>query len=188
MKNLILIFLLLLSSTCFSQTKLDSLILTKVNEYRLENGLEGLHFTSVGQCVSENQVDYMVLSGCVNHEQIEVVDDFIIEPDYAKRNFRCGVDTLDSNTAYMEVLSAIMDTTNLSMEEIATKVVEGWKKSEGHNFAILLPMIEYVGISSKVGFSVKEYYENLYTGEVIMVVTNEKYWFVSLNAYNKIIE
>jgi len=185
MKNLVLILSLLLSSICFSQTKLDSLILERVNQYRGEKGLNPLSFTPQGQCVAENQVEYMVLSGCVNHEQIEAVDGLTIEPDFAKRNVRCGIDTLDTETAYMEVLSSVRDTSNASIEELANKVVEGWKKSEGHNFAILLPMIEFVGVSSEVGFTLKEFYEDMYTGELIIVVTNEKRWFVSLNAYNK---
>lgn len=185
MKNIILIFGLISPTICFTQTKLDSLILEKVNYYRIENGLTTLKFTSIGQCVAENQVDYMIHSGCMNHEQIEDVDGFEIEPDFAKRNVKCGVDTLDSETTYMEVLSSVRDTSDSSIEEIATKVVEGWKSSEGHNFAILLPTIEFVGVSSEIGYTLKEYYEDMYTGDLIVIVSEEKRWFVSLNAYNK---
>jgi len=184
MKKLIIILSLFPSIVC-SQTRLDTLILNEVNKYRAENGLNLLTFTAQGQCVAENQKDYMLLTGCVNHEQIEDVDGFKIEPDFAKRNFKCGIDTLDTKTIYMEVLVAVLDTTNASLEDIAIKAVNGWKSSREHNFAILLPMINYVGVSSGTNNKLVEYYEDLYTGKLTMVVTEQKYWFVSLNAYNE---
>lgn len=182
--RIITFILLLLPFVSNSQSRLDSLILNKINFHRSCKGLDNIEFSPQGICVSENHAKYMAISGWVSHEQIWEIPDFEIEPDFGKRNWRCGIDTLNSGTIYTELVFCEIDSLGFSDEELSTFVVDGWINSEDNGPILLVPELKFCGISSKWGPKVIGFYEDLETGDFTRIEWSSNYLFVSLNAYN----
>jgi len=70
MKNLLIIITLLITTFVSAQTKLDSLVLVKVNEYRTSKGLTKVDFDTVSFLSADNQANYLFKNdSIVGHSQ-----------------------------------------------------------------------------------------------------------------------
>ena len=69
MKKLITILFLFTSVTLFAQTKLDSLVLVKVNDYRTSKGLTKVEFDNICYKSAENQASYLFKNDSIGHSQ-----------------------------------------------------------------------------------------------------------------------
>ena len=63
MKKIISILFLFLTTTLFAQSKLDSLVLVKVNEYRTSLGLNKVQFDTISFLAADNQASYLFKKG-----------------------------------------------------------------------------------------------------------------------------
>ena len=189
MKTLTLI-LALATTSCFSQTRVDSLILDRVNSYRAEYGLPPMQFNQKLMKVAENQAEYASKLRMIRHDQELDAPGFDEEPNFSERYRREGIDTLGSCSIRMEVLAGVLDTSTvsdevgreLSDEEIADMTIAVWKASPEHDKAIRIRQLVEVGISVQVGESLVEYFEDLETFEMVEKVTLGPVYFVSLNS------
>jgi uncharacterized protein YkwD len=188
--NKLTLILALTAVNCFSQTRVDSLILDRVNSYRAEYGLPPMHFNPKLIKVAENQAEYVSKLKMLRHDQELDAPDFDEEPNFSERYRREGIDTLGSCSIRMEVLAGVLDTSvvsneagrELSDEEIADMTIAVWKASPEHDKAIRIRQLVEVGISVQVGESLVEYFEDLETFEMVEKVTLGPVYFVSLNS------
>lgn len=145
MKKLLFI-LMFLPTVLFSQTKLDSLIITEINEYRFSVGLEKVSFDSIAFKAASVQSDTMLAKGYVGHNnygKFETLFDRYKFFGGNTRNYKVG-----------EVCNFV--TTNVKnndseyLNKVAKEVVNSWKKSEEHNKVLIDPDYNFVGVSSKM--------------------------------------
>ena len=148
MKNLII--LLLLSFSCSSQTKLDTLLLNKVNEYRLSKCLSKLEWDTNLCKVASNQSDYMSNSGHLFHEQ--VLSDTIyykVNPDFADKFLKYGFHDCHVGENLGVSFSSDIDT-------VVDEILNAWINSPEHNKVLLDNGVKFVGISNKPGNIIRE--------------------------------
>ena len=188
--NKLTLILALTAVNCFSQTRVDSLILARVNSYRAEYGLPPMQFNQKLMRVAENQAEYVSKLRMLRHDQELDAPDFEEEPNFSERYRREGIDTSGSCDIHMEVLAGVVDTSalitetgrELSDEEIADMTIALWKASPEHDKAIRIRQLVEVGISTRIGDSHVKYYWDLETDTMFEQVTPGPVHFVSLNS------
>lgn len=135
MKRLFLFFFLFEYTVAQAQTVLDSLIVEKVNAYRIENGLIPLKWDNCLKTFSNQHLNYMVVTRTVPLDHCQR-----IKTKYIKRfeNFDDRVKFImkDNWTFVGEVCLAI-PVDNADIDCLAEKIVEGWKRSPSHNLGLL---------------------------------------------------
>jgi uncharacterized protein YkwD len=142
MKKIIILFLLAIQFVS-AQTKLDSLVFEKVNQYRIENGLKEFKFDSVCFKASKHHTSYLVKTGRVGHSE-----DSLKEPKDRMKVF----DKKNKWTIICEVALStkprnIKDIDIDINEKLATDVVNGWKSSKDHNNILLDKNCSFSGVS-----------------------------------------
>ena len=148
MKKIINILFLFLSVSVFAQTKLDSLVLVKVNEYRISKGLNKVQFDTVCYLAADNQASYLSKGDLnVGHSQKEVDLDSI-----NKRYIYFGG---NKNACVAEVCNIVPDINlkdddTMKLTKLATAIVEAWKKSPDHNKILITAKYKFTGASTKV--------------------------------------
>lgn len=148
MKKIISILFLFLSVGVFAQSKLDSLVLVKVNEYRTSLGLSKVQFDSVSFLAADNQASYLSKSDLnVGHSQKNI--GFETE---GKRYIYFGG---NEHASIAEVCNGvpnlnIKDSDTMRLDKIATAIVEAWKKSPDHNKILITAKYKFAGVSTKV--------------------------------------
>jgi uncharacterized protein YkwD len=83
--NKLTLILALTAVNCFSQTRVDSLILDRVNSYRAEYGLQPMQFNQKLMRVAENQAEYVSKLRMLRHDQELDAPDFEEEPNFSER-------------------------------------------------------------------------------------------------------
>lgn len=164
MKKIISILFLFLSVSVFAQSKLDSLVLVKVNEYRTSKGLNKVQFDTVCYKAAKCQATYLAKKQIVGHEQnvkgFETHDkrlNVFGKYKFLKTAEVCNFVPLNINTK---------DT--LGYDKLATKIVEAWKNSPDHNAALIDPAYKFAAncsyeIVKKSGFKNVNHYETFST-------------------------
>jgi len=144
MKKLITLLLAIVSVSAFSQTKLDSLVLDKVNEYRVSLGLNKVVFDKNLYDAAKCQATYLKSKGVVGHDQATK-----------------GFETLEKrlfkfNKTKFTKAGEVCNFVNMNIndkegyDKLASKIVEEWKKSPSHNKAITDPDFKYAASYSDV--------------------------------------
>jgi uncharacterized protein YkwD len=148
MKNLITVIALFITSFVSAQTKLDSLVLVKVNEYRTSLGLNKVQFDTVSFLAADNQASYLSKGDLnVGHSQKEVSLDSI-----NKRYIYFGGNV---NACVAEVCNIVPDINlknddTMKLTKLATAILEAWKKSPDHNKILITAKYKFAGVSTKV--------------------------------------
>jgi uncharacterized protein YkwD len=144
MKKIISILFLFLSVSVFAQTKLDSLVLVKVNEYRVSKGLNKVQFDIVSYKSAENQASYLFKNdSIVGHDQNNIGFE-----TPGKRYIYFGGNV---NASTAEVCNTV--NTNLKVDNddnLAKLIVDAWKNSFEHNKILIDAKYKFAGVSTKV--------------------------------------
>jgi uncharacterized protein YkwD len=160
MKKIISIIFLFFSLSVFAQTKLDSLVLVKVNDYRASLGLDKVQFDTVCYKAAKCQATYLAKKQIVGHSQdvkgFETLSQRLRafgEVNFLKAGEVCN---------FVPMNLDIKDT--LGYDKLVTKIVEAWKTSPTHNKALIDPEFKYAAnfskeIISKSGFVNKNHHE-----------------------------
>lgn len=134
-----------LPTILFSQTKLDSLIITNINEYRISLGLSTVSFDSIAFKAASVQSDTMMYKGYVGHNnygKFKTLFDRYTFFGGEVKNYKVG-----------EVCNFVpINAKNYSnyLNKIAIEVVNSWKSSNDHNSVLIDPDYNFIGVSSKV--------------------------------------
>lgn len=127
-KILSLLFTVLMLNV-YSQTSLDYKVFEKINEYRVENGLNELIWCEKTFLSVEVHTKYMIVEGRLSHTENSTTPKFtdrlmvFVDNDYI----------LGNENVSMVSINGIED----SIDDIAEKIVNSWKVSKGHNKAML---------------------------------------------------
>ena len=147
MKNLIIIISLFITSFVNAQTKLDSLVLVKVNEYRVSKGLNKVEFDTVSYLAADNQASYLFKNdSIVGHSQKNI--------GFETPNKRYIYFGGNEHASTAEVCNAV--NTNLKvdndmyLDNLAKLIVDAWKASFEHNKILIDPKYKFAGVSTKI--------------------------------------
>lgn len=147
MRSLITIFLLFISILTFGQTKVDTLVFNKVNEYRISENIEPLKWDTNCFKVVEIHTKYLIKTGKVGHEEDSLKDpEDRIRVFNKKTRFKTICEVAVSTTIN------IKDTDVDIIEKLATSVVNEWKESDSHNSILLNKGVtcRFTGVSSLI--------------------------------------
>lgn len=164
MKKIISIVLLMISLNGYAQTKLDSLVLQKVNEYRKSKGVPVLKWGDSNiQNGAEHHANYLY---SINLSTLNEAKKLNMSPqDQANIEFIRGheeetpstsVKSLSSTERFeiygfiRENVTTIFGYMNDGNETFAKNIVDSWKQSSSHNATMLHPNMKFTGISTKV--------------------------------------
>ena len=145
MRYIITLILIITTFLSYSQTKLDSLILNEINDYRLSKGIERVDFDTIAFKCASLQSDTMLVKGYVGHNNY---GEFKTLPDRFKffggdiRNYKIA--------EVCNFISINVKNDSTYLQKIALKVVNSWKGSEEHNRKLLNPEYNFIGVSSKI--------------------------------------
>jgi uncharacterized protein YkwD len=148
MKNLITIIALFITTFVSAQTKLDSLVLVKVNEYRISKGLTKVQFDTVSFLAADNQASYLFKNdSVVGHSQKNT--------GFETPNKRYIYFGGNEHASTAEVCNGvpnlnIKDSDTMRLDKIATAIVESWKKSPDHNKILITAKYKFAGVGTKV--------------------------------------
>ncbi len=139
MKNILTIIILLITlSSMFSQTKLDSVVFEKVNEYRISKGFKSLGWDITCYKAAKVHTNYLFRTGKVGHKE-----DTLVDPKDRLRY----VDSKGKWTIINEVaISTNINIKDDSIDKIAILIVNGWKNSKLHNDVILDSVSLFSGV------------------------------------------
>ena len=152
MKKYSIILALLFTSTIFSQSLTDTLILNLINEYRVENNLNTLEFTSLGYKAAEHHNNYLddhPYVGIVHKENNDTPWQYERLKKYLDSDNRIWLSA--ENLFAMTLPNKFIDLNSLDIASyITNQTVNSWKQSPGHNENLLLKTATYVGIHTKI--------------------------------------
>ena len=147
MKSLITIIALFITTFVSAQTKLDSLVFVKVNEYRISLGLNKVEFDNICYKSAENQASYLFKNdSIVGHGQNSIGFE-----TPGKRYIYFGG---NKNASTAEVCNNV--NTNLKvnndtyLNNLAKLIVDAWKNSFEHNKILIDSKYKFAGVSTKV--------------------------------------
>ena len=155
MKKLIMIlFLTFIWFNLFSQTKYDSLLFEKINEYRVSNGLNELIWNEEVYNMSVHHSTYLSLQTDSIIDDKDSIIAYAGHKENQKDNFLQLKTLKDRFNKYVKNKNDIMcwgenfyfgtyDTNIRDMFYIIEKIMDGWKTSRGHNEFLLDKNIIY---------------------------------------------
>ena len=143
MKKLITILLLTLTIFSYGQTKLDSLIFEKVNNYRVENGLSPWVWENKVFLIAEKHNTYQLKISDISHKESQDVENHEEINSLASR-----FDSVFTNWLRCGENTAVVNTKGMTLDEIATATLEMWIDSPPHHKALLQPTRYYAGAVS----------------------------------------
>ena len=151
MKKIISILFLFLTTTVFAQSKLDSLVLVKVNEYRISKGLNKVQFDTVSYKAAENQASYLFKNdSIVGHDQNNIGFE-----TPGKRYIYFGGNEHASTAEVCNVVNTNLKVDNDDyLNNLAKLIVDAWKNSFEHNKILIDNKYKFAGASTKVTTSV----------------------------------
>ena len=140
MKKIITISFLLIQLVVSAQTKIDTLVFNKVNEYRVSMNLNPLKWDTTCFKASNIHTKYIKRTNKLSH-----TEDTLVNPQDRLKFF----DNKGKWTMINEVC-VFTQTRNIKGEvdydRLATDVVEGWKSSKLHNEALLDKNCSFSGV------------------------------------------
>jgi len=127
LKRLIISLLLISTiSNYYSQTSLDYKVFEKINEYRVENQLPELEWSDKIFHAAKHHIDYMIKVGVLEHAENNNT------PHPSNRVELYGV-----KWRIVGEILTVIHVTEVSEDVKATRIVQSWKKSPGHNEIML---------------------------------------------------
>jgi len=132
MKQLITILLTLFTLISYSQTELDQEIFKVVNEYRISNGLTPWIWSQETFVACEFHNSYQTKIKNIKHHETQNVKSHTEIRTVGKRLESQGIDW----SACGENL-AVINTTGLSVQEAAVKILKSWIASKPHHELLL---------------------------------------------------
>ena len=147
MKKLLTTLLVLISSiNLYSQTELDSLVLVKINEYRISLGLDKLEFSKESFLASQHHTKYMINVGEIGHiENSET-------PKAYHRLLKYGVD----NFTLVGENCTTINMNGQTIFEMSESIFNSWKESPSHNKTMTIPEFTNAAVSCGEG-TLKKY-------------------------------
>jgi uncharacterized protein YkwD len=143
MKKIITISFLLIQLVVSSQTKIDTLVFNKVNEYRITMCLNPLKWDNTSFKASNIHTKYLVRTGKVGH-----TEDTLVNPQDRLKFFdKKGKWVTICEVALSTKPRNIKDTDIDIIEKLATDIVNGWKSSKLHNDILLHKNCSLTGVS-----------------------------------------
>jgi len=153
MKKYSIILALLFTSTIFSQSLTDTLILNLINEYRVENNLNTLEFTSLGYKAAKHHNNYLNNHpdvGIVHEENNNTPSQHGRLQKYLDSDNRIWLSAENLYAKYYIPSSFKLNAKRSASNNIANQTVNAWKQSPGHNENLLLKTATYVGIHTMI--------------------------------------
>ena len=140
MKNLFIILLLTITKTIFSQNSVEILILDKINEYRIENGVSELIWCKDSYNAAKKHNNYLIKNKLITHREKSNT------PTISSRLEYYGVEWYSCGENCTSTFYDLKD----NDEQIAQSIFNSWRDSKSHNENMLS---EYTkcGISYGVG-------------------------------------
>jgi len=151
MKNLII--LLFLSFSCFAQTKLDTLVFNKINEYRVSKGLNKVSWDTVCFKASKHHSEYLERKAFKTK-----YDTITCGHEEKVSGFEHCWDRYGSYGGKLQSVGEIVETFNESykdsevsfLDRMADSILVHWKNSSQHNAIILGVDFAFIGVSCVV--------------------------------------
>ena len=124
MKKLLTTLLVLISSiNLYSQTELDSLVLVKINQYRVSLGLNKLEFSKETFLAAQHHTKYMINVGEIGHKENSET------PNTYHRLLKYGVD----NFTLVGENCTTIHMNGQTILEMSESIFNNWKESPSHN-------------------------------------------------------
>ena len=128
----------LLNNYIFSQTELDMLVLKKINEHRVSNGLDELQFLSVGFDAAEHHSNYLAEIKDVRHDE----DNYKTSSPTRRLGYYGS-----GYTGWVGENCADTEDRNKSIDYQATDIFNLWLNSPKHNANMLNKNFKYGAVS-----------------------------------------
>jgi uncharacterized protein YkwD len=146
-RKLITILLTILMFNVYSQTPLESKVFQKINDYRVENGVNRLKWDDATYKSTQIHTEYMIKDGKLSHTEDSETPKFTNRLMLFQDNsFIVG----NENVSRVSI-NGIED----SIDEIADKILYSWKTSKGHNTAMLVKGLTIAAISCGDGIIIE---------------------------------
>jgi uncharacterized protein YkwD len=140
MKLINTIILLLISVLSFSQTKLDSLVLSKINSYRVSKGLDVVKFSTIDFNAANHHSKYLSGKSYISHAEDKLTTPMDRYKFFGGNKYASvGENVLSYNLNVKD--------SDMFLDKISTEVVDMWKKSPGHNEILLTKEYKFAGVS-----------------------------------------
>jgi len=131
----------------YSQTPLESKVFQKINDYRVENGVNRLKWDDATYKSTQIHTEYMIKDGKLSHTEDSETPKFTNRLMLFQDNsFIVG----NENVSRVSI-NGIED----SIDEIADKILYSWKTSKGHNTAMLVKGLTIAAISCGDGIIIE---------------------------------
>jgi uncharacterized protein YkwD len=128
-KTILNILFVFLTLNVFSQTDLELLVFQKINDYRVENGRHRLKWDDATYKSTQVHTEYMIKEGKLSHTE---------DSETPKFTNRLMLFQDDNWIIGNENVSAVSTNhTDNSIDEISDLILYSWKRSKGHNSAML---------------------------------------------------
>ena len=147
MKRSLLLIFFIGAIDSYAQTKLDSLIVVKVNEYRIQKGLGILLWENCLKPLTNQHLNYMVTTRTVplDHSQTQKTKYGRTFKDYNERVEYI----LKEEYIYVGEVCLAAQREGLDWDSLAGKLVDLWKNSPSHNECLLKEYIKGVYVVHK---------------------------------------
>jgi hypothetical protein len=163
----------------FAQTKLDSIIFGKINEYRIYNYVLPQHLSKKVSKIAEHHADYCSRIQYLNTGQNVDVDSFEEEENEMNRYARY-FDTVMISPQGL-VLSFIWDKKDsMTIEQVGERAFKNLIDNEDTRAAILDDYPQFIGIGHVIGNRFEETIVNVITEEIYTTSITGKIYYLSI--------
>lgn len=159
MKNLLTIIFIFISVFVMAQTKLDTLVFNKVNEYRIANGLNKIKWDTAAYKASKYHSNYLESLSAKNNYTVVITGHSEKSKGFEDASnrfvkFNGKVKPINGGVWLGEIVQTnaknYKDNDSLKLAKLATEIVEDWKQSPEHNKIMLTSGYNFGGVSCKV--------------------------------------
>ena len=188
MKNILSFILILfvhislIGCSSDSSYTLNQKIINEINKYRLENGLKELTYDVRADSSAKYHSTYLAKLGMVCHLEDIEIDGSNLLHDIDDRMAKYGV------TKYWvigENVAGVFDTSNLCIDTLVHKVIQGWKDSPGHNKIMLNKDITKIGVNYTQGTHKSYFYEDIESGDILLGRDEINSWLFVMNVFTE---
>ncbi len=140
MKKILIIALVFISTLSFGQTKLDSVLFDKINEYRVSKKVSPLKWNISIYKAAEHHTKYIEITGHFSHYEDSIVTGFnSLLTHHDRLRFYMDSDnyTTCENIARNPSIKSIKSKDDVDYELIAITILKQWINSPGHNKNLL---------------------------------------------------
>jgi uncharacterized protein YkwD len=142
-RKLITILLTTLMLNVYSQTPLESKVFQKINDYRVENGVNRLKWDDATYKSTQIHTEYMIKDGKLSHTENSETPNWW---DRLNKGYVLG----GENCGYVPIYDS-------SLEELSHEMVESWISSAPHNKALLNKNATVGAVSSGIGMDLENW-------------------------------